>query len=151
MISDKNPFHSLFTLRNICCGFLLESPRRGDSNKYPRHIFLGILNTIMFNFSNNPFHLELKIRSIQTVVITSFVVMSKVGMKRIDCRIPQDDMSLHISRDGSPRYFFLFMLFIPLDDAVLMYDQNLCFWADIIKVMYLMSYNLANPTFPCLK
>ena len=75
----------LFTLRNTCCGYLLESPQRGDSNKYPRHVFLGILITILFNFSNNPFHLELKIRSVQNVVITSFVVISNVGIKRFDC------------------------------------------------------------------
>ena len=32
----------LFTPRNTCCGCLLESPRRGDSNKYPQHMFLGV-------------------------------------------------------------------------------------------------------------
>ena len=26
----------------MCCGYLLESPRRGDSNKYPQHMFLGV-------------------------------------------------------------------------------------------------------------
>ena len=30
------------TPRNICCGYLLESSRRGDSNKYPQHMFLGV-------------------------------------------------------------------------------------------------------------
>ena len=59
---------------------------RGDSNKYPPHMFLGILNTILFNFFNNPFHFELKIRSIQIVVITSFVVISNVCIKRFDFR-----------------------------------------------------------------
>ena len=48
-------------------------------------MFLGIFNTILFNFSNNPFHLELKIRSIQIVVITSFVVISNVGIKKVNC------------------------------------------------------------------
>ena len=24
---------------NICFGYLLESPQRGDSNKYPKHMF----------------------------------------------------------------------------------------------------------------
>ena len=85
MISDKNPFLSLFTLRNICCEYLLESPRCGNSNEYPRHMFLGILNTILFNFSNISFKIDLKIRSIQTVVIKSFVVISNVGIKRFDC------------------------------------------------------------------
>ena len=50
-------------------------------------MFLAILNTILFNFSNNPFLLELKICSIQTVVITSFVVISEVSIKKVDCTI----------------------------------------------------------------
>ena len=85
MISDKNHFLSLCTL-NICCGYLLESHRRGYSSKYPRHMFLGILNTILFNFSNNPIHIELRIRSIHIAVITSFVV-SNVGIKRVYCTL----------------------------------------------------------------
>ena len=48
-------------------------------------MFLGILNTIWFHFSNNPFHLELMIRSIQIVVITSFVIIWNVGIKRVGC------------------------------------------------------------------
>ena len=63
---------------------MLESPRRGDSNKYPRHMFLEILNTILFNFSNNPFHIEIKMRSIQNDGITSFSVISNVDIKRVD-------------------------------------------------------------------
>ena len=47
-------------------------------------MFLGILNTVLFNFSSNPFILELKIRSIQVVVITSFIVLSNVCIKRLD-------------------------------------------------------------------
>ena len=31
-----------YTQKNICCGYLLESPHRGDSNKYPQHMFLGV-------------------------------------------------------------------------------------------------------------
>ena len=62
MISDKNPFLSLFTLWNIFRGHLVESPRWGDSTKYPRHMFFGIFITTLFNFSNNWFHLGLKIR-----------------------------------------------------------------------------------------
>ena len=72
-------FFSLFTLRNICRGYLLDSPRRGDSNKYPQHKFLGVLNTVFLNISNYLSHLELRNRSIQIVVI------SNVGIKRFDC------------------------------------------------------------------
>ena len=27
-------------LNNICSGYSLESPQRGDSNEYPQHMFL---------------------------------------------------------------------------------------------------------------
>ena len=46
-----------------------------------------VLNTIFFNFSNIPFPLQLKISSIQIVVLTSFVELSNVGIKRVDCII----------------------------------------------------------------
>ena len=26
--------------KNVCCGCSLESPRQGDSNEYPQHMFL---------------------------------------------------------------------------------------------------------------
>ena len=48
----------------------------------------------LFNFSNNSFHIELKIRSIQTVVLTSFVVISNVGIKRVDCTRARADENL---------------------------------------------------------
>ena len=40
-IHQKEMNHSNST-QHICCGYLLESPRRGDSNKYPQHMFLGV-------------------------------------------------------------------------------------------------------------
>ena len=85
MINDKKAFFPLFTSRNICCGYLLESPHWGDSNKYPQHTFLGILNTVFLNISNYLSHLELRNRCIQIAVITNFVVISNVGIKRFDC------------------------------------------------------------------
>ena len=99
MLSDKNPFLSLFIIRNLCRGYLLESPGRGDSNKYPRHIFLGILNSILFNFSStcNSFHLALRFRSIQIVIITSFVVISDVDIKRVDCNIIPDHCGVRVA------------------------------------------------------
>ena len=48
-------------------------------------MFLIVLYTIFSNISNYPSHLELKIRSIQIVVITSFVVISNIGIKRVYC------------------------------------------------------------------
>ena len=78
-------FFPLFTPRYICCGYLLESPRCGDSNKYPQHMFLGVLNIVFLNISNYLPHVELRNRSIQIVVVTNFVVISNVGIKRFDC------------------------------------------------------------------
>ena len=48
-------------------------------------MFLGVLHTMLFKLSNNPFHFQLRIPFIQIVVITSFVLISNVGMKRVDC------------------------------------------------------------------
>ena len=31
--------HCIKFSRNICFGYLLESPQRGDFNKYPKHMF----------------------------------------------------------------------------------------------------------------
>ena len=48
-------------------------------------MFLGALNTVFLNISNYLTHFELKNRSIQIVVITTFVVISSAGIKRFDC------------------------------------------------------------------
>ena len=86
MINDKKLFFfPLFTPRNICCGYLLESPQRGDSNKYPQHMFLGVLNTVFLNISNYLPHLELRNHSIQIVVVTNFVFISNINIKKFDC------------------------------------------------------------------
>ena len=68
--------------------------RRGDSHKYPQHMFLGVLSAIFLNFSNNPFRLQLRIRSIQIDVITSFVVISNVVIKRVDCSKTPETMGV---------------------------------------------------------
>ena len=39
----------LISSENICFGYLLESPHRGDSNKYPKHMFLLNINTIFLH------------------------------------------------------------------------------------------------------
>ena len=57
---------------------------RCDSNRYPQHTFLEVLNTVFLNISNYLPHLELRNRSIQIVVTTNFVVISHVSIKRFD-------------------------------------------------------------------
>ena len=46
----------LFLHKNICCGYSLESPWRGDSNQYPQHTFLLSFDEIMFQLSSNPYY-----------------------------------------------------------------------------------------------
>ena len=48
-------------------------------------MFLGQLNTIVLNISNDPFHLELVIHSIQIVVLMSFDVITNFGIRRANC------------------------------------------------------------------
>ena len=78
-------FFPLFTPRNISCGYLLESARRGNSNKYPQHMLIGVLITVFLNISYYLPHLEPRNRSIRFVVIANFVVISNVGIKRFNC------------------------------------------------------------------
>ena len=85
MINDKELFSPYLLQETYVCGYLLESPRRGDSNNYPQHMFLGVLNTAFLNISNYLLHLELRNRSIPIVVVTNFVVISSVGIKRFHC------------------------------------------------------------------
>ena len=61
---------------------------RGDSNKYPQQMFLGVLNTVFLNISNYLPHLELRNRSTQIVVVTNFVVISNIGIKRFNSMFP---------------------------------------------------------------
>ena len=60
-------------------------PQQGNSNRYPQHMFLGVLNTVFFHTSNFLPHLEIMNRSIQIVIITNFVIISNVGIKRFEC------------------------------------------------------------------
>ena len=106
MLNGKKLFFPMFTPRNLCCGYLLESPRRGDSNKYPQHMFLGVLNTVFLSISNYLPHLELRNRSIQIVVVTNFVVISNVDIKRFDCFFPSFLSLLSFHREYLYLYFY---------------------------------------------
>ena len=37
---DKNGYFLIFLHKIICCGCVLESPHRGDSNTHPKHMIL---------------------------------------------------------------------------------------------------------------
>ena len=49
-----------------------------------QHKFLGVLNTVFLNIPNCLPHLELRNLSIKIFIVTNFVVISSVGIKRFD-------------------------------------------------------------------
>ena len=62
-------------LKIICCGYLLEPPRRGDSNRYPQHMILW-RNFLFLTFNTNhrfpPFLQYLRCKSGVTFVRRCF-------------------------------------------------------------------------------
>ena len=84
MINVKKPFFPyLLQETNICSGyFFFCGGGGGSSNKYPQHMFLGLINIVFFNISNYLSNLEVRNPSIH---ITNFVVISNVGIKRFNC------------------------------------------------------------------
>ena len=93
--SDKNSDIFHISAQNIDCGYPLEPPRRGGSNKYPQSLFAP--------------------------VNLSFTIL-KWGLS------------------GSKLYRCVFVMLIILSrtyaEAVLTSTHNLCFWAEIRKIMY---------------
>ena len=53
--SDKKLYIFKFLLKNIDCGYSLEPPRRGGSNKTPQSMFLRRNNKIMYTPVNPSF------------------------------------------------------------------------------------------------
>ena len=89
--TNSTPPPPLFTKKKHLFWIFVRIASRGDSNKYPQHMFRGVLNTILLNISYYLPHLELRNRSIQIIVVMNFVVISNVGIKRFDCAILNTD------------------------------------------------------------
>ena len=58
-IGDKYQIHgaaqiSMFLHKKIRCGYSLEWPRWGDSNKYPQHDFMEHCRKLFFNYHQKP-------------------------------------------------------------------------------------------------
>ena len=66
---------------------MLESPQKGDSNKYPKHMLLEILMQYSCIIPHSLSPLEQRFRDFQTVIVTNCVVVSSVGIKRVDCTL----------------------------------------------------------------
>ena len=77
MVGNEEPFFLIYS-QNFCCGYLLELPWQGNFNKYPKQEFLGVLNIIFMNTSNYLAYLQLRVCSIQTVIVKCFVVILNV-------------------------------------------------------------------------
>ena len=82
---QERPCFILFSSQNICFGYLLESPQRGDSNKYPKHMLLDVLIQYSCFLHNFSLTVERKFRDSQIFSLTNFVVVSSVGIKKVDC------------------------------------------------------------------
>ena len=67
--------------------YLLESPHRGDSIKYPKHMFLEMSNTMFLHNSDLLSPLARRFRASQIIGITNIVV-PPVGIKFINCICP---------------------------------------------------------------
>lgn len=67
-------------------GFHLRQFSKVILNKNSQQLFLGVLNTTFSDIPNHATHLELKISSVQIVIITSFIVILNVDIKRVDSR-----------------------------------------------------------------
>lgn len=67
-----------------------EDPQWGDSKKQPLGMLLRVSNTIFKNISIYMIHLVQRICFVQIIIITSFVVLSNIRIKMVDCTsIPQ--------------------------------------------------------------
>ena len=87
-IQVRSGMTGLFYLsQNIWCGYLLELPWQGNSNKYPQHMFLGALTTTFLNIPYFLFNLEVVICCLQIVTVTSFVYTAKAHIRRDDCML----------------------------------------------------------------
>ena len=49
VFDDKGLFSSVLH-KNISCEYSLESPRRGDSNEYPQHVFMEKYGKLSLNY-----------------------------------------------------------------------------------------------------
>ena len=88
MICIKRPCFIRISLQNILCfGYLLESPLLGASDKYPKHMFLVDFMQCSCIISHQLSLSERRFCDIQIVIIANVVVVSSVGIKRVDCTL----------------------------------------------------------------
>ena len=56
LVINKNVRNAFLYVLTICCGCVLESPHRGDSNTYPQHMILWrtVENYSVLSFCSQP-------------------------------------------------------------------------------------------------
>ena len=86
MICKKGLLLFLFFHRTYVFLYLLESPQWGNSNKYPKHMFLEVLKHFSCTISDELSPNERRFCVSQIVNITDFVGLFGVGIRRVDFR-----------------------------------------------------------------
>ena len=76
----------LISPRTLCFRYLLELPHWGNSNKYPKHMFLEVLNTIFLpNFWLIVIAWAKGLYCTSQIIIRMyFAIVLSVGIKRLD-------------------------------------------------------------------
>ena len=76
--------HGIKNSSNICFGYLLESPQRGDSNKYPKHIFYEKIR-IKQGLSYMSFCPLRIVYNSKFIIMATFFRTSAVVVTRVHC------------------------------------------------------------------
>ena len=65
--SDKNSDFFLISAQNIDCGYSLEPPRRGGSNKYPQSMFWAEIRKIMYTPVNPIYYIKVGFKGVKII------------------------------------------------------------------------------------
>ena len=76
--------HCIKSSSNICFGYLLESPQRGDSNKYPKHMFYEKIR-IKQGLSYISFCPLRILYNSKFIIMKTFLGTNAVVVKRVHC------------------------------------------------------------------
>ena len=76
--------HCIKSSSNICFGYLLESPQRGDSNKYPKHMFYKEIRIIQ-GFSYVSFCPLRILDNNKFIIMATFLGTNAVVVTRVHC------------------------------------------------------------------
>ena len=76
--------HCIKSSSNICFGYLLESPQRGDSNKYPKHMFYEEIR-IKQGLSYISFCPLKILNNSKFIIVATFLGTNAVVVTRVHC------------------------------------------------------------------